>query len=268
MKYMTLPDRRRIAVVSIFSALDVYEEIYEDEPYLREGLSVRSNDVVIDIGGNIGLWSLFILDQVPDIRLIAVEPIPQIFEALQENLTDYQPPESSLTLLNIGLAEKERNAEFNFYPRVVSASTATPFDLDQQVTYYMEKPRKGVARLVPSGLRAWFVRHMLRWLYSPKKVQCRLKTLSQVIKDLQLDHIDFVKMDAENAEREVIAGIADEDWPRIRQLSIEVHTNIPGGETLMEDLTHLLQSKGFSVTADLHSRFSEVGVHMLYAKRG
>jgi len=94
-----------------------------------------------------------------------------------------------------------------------------------------------------------------------------MKTFSQVIADLQLDRIDLVKLDAENSEREVIAGIAEEDWPKIRQLSMEVHTNIPGGQTLIGDFTALLRSKGFTVSVDLHSRFSNVGVHMMYAKR-
>ena len=267
MKFMKLPNRRRIAVISNFSALDLYKEIYEDEPYLREGLSIHPKDVVIDIGGNIGLWSLFILEQVPDIRLITVEPVPQIFEALQENLKNYQPPKSSVTLLNIGLAETEKKAEFNFYPRVASDSTATPFDMDQQVKYFLAMSRKGITRILPSGIKAWFIRQILRWYYSPQKVECQLKTLSQVIEELQLDHIDFVKLDAENAEREVIAGIAEKDWPKIRQISMEVHTNIPGGKSLVDDLTKLLQSKGFSVAVDLHSRFSGVGVHMMYAQR-
>lgn len=267
MKYMTLPNHRRIAVISNFSALDIYREIYEDEPYLREGLSIGPGDVVIDIGGNIGLWSLFILEQVPNIKLITVEPIPQIFEVLQENLKDYKSPKYSVTLLKIGLAEKEKKAEFNFYPRVASDSTAIPFDMDQQVKYYLSMPQKGIARILPSTLKSWCIRKMLRWYYSPQKVECQLKTFSQVVEELQLDHIDFVKLDAENAEREVITGIAEKHWSKIRQISMEIHTNIPGGNSSVEDFTKLIQSKGFSVTVDLHSRFSNVGVHMMYAKR-
>lgn len=267
MKHMTLPNQRRIAIIDKYSALDVYKEIFEDEPYLREGLSIQPGDVVIDIGGNIGLWSLFILEQVPNIRLITVEPIPQIFAALQENLQDYQSPESSITLLNIGLAEQEKKAEFNFYPRLAADSTATPFDFDQQTEYFLAMTEKGAARLFPAKLKKWVIRRVLRWVYTPQKVECQLKTLSQIIAEYQLDHIDFVKLDAENAEQEVLAGIAEEDWSKIRQLAIEVHTNIPGGQTLVEDITALLQARGFTVAVDRNSRFSAIGVHMMYAKR-
>jgi len=267
MRSLRLPNHQRIAVVDKLTARDIYQEIYEENAYLREGLRVEPGSVVVDIGGNIGLFSLYILEQVPQIHLVTIEPIPQNFAALEANLQAYQPPQASVTLLNVGLAENERDAEFYFYPRVSSDSTATPFDFDQQVQYYLAKSNQGLSRLFPRKWRAWVIAKTLRWLYTPVKVTCHLKTLSQVIADLNLASLDFVKLDAENAEREVVAGIADEDWDKIKQMSIEVHTNVPGGQNLVEDLTQLLESKGFSVAVDLHSRFSYVGTHMLYAKK-
>jgi len=264
---MNLPGHRGIAVIDKLTAIDIYKEIFEENFYLREGLDVEPGAVVIDIGGKIGLFSLFILERVPRISLITVEPIPQIFAALQANLEIFQPPQASVTLLNIGLADEEKTAEFQFYPRVSSDSTATPFDFDQQVQFFLAKSNSGMPRIVPSKWRAWIIAKTLRWLYTPVPVKCQLRTFSQAIADLHLDRVDLVKLDAENAEKEVIAGIADKDWEKIQQMSIEVHTNIPGGQTLVKDLTAVLESKGFSIVVDLESRFSYVGVHMMYAKK-
>jgi len=254
-------------VVDKMTPADIYKEIYEENAYLREGLSVEPGNVVVDIGGNVGLFSLLILEKVPRIRLVAIEPVPLIFKALQANLQKFQPPQSTVTMLNIGLAEKEKMAEFEFYPRVPSDSTATPFDFDFQVKAFAAKYGTGIGRIIPAKARAWAAAKMLRFFYSPVHVTCKMKTFSQVIADLQLDRIDLVKLDAENAEREVVAGIADEDWEKIQQMSIEVHANIPGGQNLVSELTALLESKGFSVVVDLQSRFSYVGVHMMYAKK-
>ncbi len=267
MKSLKLPNGQKIFAVDKLSAMDIYKEIYEENAYLREGLEIQPGATVIDIGGNIGLFSMYVLEKVPHIRLITVEPIPLIFAALQANMQKFKPPQATVTSLNIGLAEKERMAEFDFYPRVPSDSTATPFDMEKQVQMFLAKGNSGFYRVFPRKIKTWVIRKTLQWMYTPTKVNCQLKTLSQVIAEQKLDRIDFIKLDAENAEKEVVMGIADEDWQKIRQMSIEVHTNIPGGETLMADFTELLKSKGFSVVSDLQSRFSFVGVHMMYARK-
>ncbi len=267
MKSFTLPNRQTIYVIDKFTAKDIYKEIYEENAYFREGLDIQPGATVIDIGGNIGLFSLYVLEKMPQIRLITVEPIPLIFDVLQANIQKFQPPQASISLLNIGLAEKDKIAEFDFYPRVPSDSTATPFDMEKQIQMLLAKSNKGFGRLFPNKFKVWVIGKFLRWMYTPIKVNCQLKTLSQIIAEQKLDRIDLIKLDAENAEKEVVMGIVDEDWKKIRQMSIEVHTNIPGGETLMTDLTELLTSKDFSVVSDLHSRFSFVGVHMMYAKK-
>jgi FkbM family methyltransferase len=267
MKLLKLPNRQKIYVVDKFNALDIYKEIYEENIYFREGLDIQPGATVIDIGGNVGLFSLYALQKIPQIRLITIEPIPLNFDVLQANIQKFQPQQASVSLLNIGLAEKEKTAEFDYYPHCPSDSTATPFDMEKQVQMFLVKMKKGFGRLLPKKLKNWAIRKFLGWLYTPIKVQCQLKTFSQIVAEQKLDRIDFVKLDAENAEREIVMGIADEDWKKIRQMSIEVHTNIPGGETLMDDFTELLKSKGFSVVSDFNSRFSYVGVHMIYAKK-
>ena len=261
MKYVTLPNNRTIACFGEASALDVYKDVYEDEAYIQQGLSIQPGDVVVDIGANIGLWSLFVMEQVPQVKLIAIEPIPQVFEALEKNIQDHTPPEAAVEALNIGLAAQEKNAKLLFYPRMPQLSSEVAFDADH---YF--KSMSG-ARNVFSKLASWTIAKVWALIHRPQAVTCQLKTFSQVIADLKLDRIDFIKLDAENAEWGVIAGIAEDDWPKIQQMSIEVHTNIPGGQNLVEEITALLQSKGFTVIADLNSRFSPVGVHMLFAKR-
>lgn len=268
MKYVTLPNNRTVASFSEEAALDVYKDVYEDKSYIQEGLSIKPGDVVIDVGANIGLWSLFVMEQVPQVRLIAVEPVPQIFEALQKNFQDHQPPESSVTALNIGLAERERTATLHFYPQIPQLSSEIAFDYDHffKSMFGSNKSSNALGALW-SRIRLWTVAKLWSLRHRPQPVECQLKTFSQIINELQLDRIDFIKIDAENAEWGVIKGISDEDWRKIQQMAIEVHTNIPGGQNLVEEITALIEPKGFAVTVDFAARFSPVGVHMMYAKR-
>jgi FkbM family methyltransferase len=207
---------------------------------------------------------MYLSEKIPDLKIYAFEPIPQTFKALQENLKNNS---SIAKVYNIGLSNQEKNVEFNFYPRVSSDSTSTPFVFEKQVDMFMTKYRKGMARLVPIKMKRWIIAKILRFMYKPIKVTCSLKTISQIIAENQITRIDLLKLDAENAERQVIEGINEHDWEKIQQITMELHTNIPGGKTLVSDIINLLESKGFKYELDTNSRFSYVGVHMLYAKK-
>jgi hypothetical protein len=76
-----------------------------------------------------------------------------------------------------------------------------------------------------------------------------------------------MKLDAENYERQVLSGINEEDWDRIRQIAMEVHTHLKGEENLMVELAEFLESKGFKTYEGEESRETIMGVYMLYAKR-
>ncbi|HUX98659.1 MAG TPA: FkbM family methyltransferase, partial [Candidatus Deferrimicrobium sp.] len=82
-----------------------------------------------------------------------------------------------------------------------------------------------------------------------------------------IDIINLMKIDAENYEYQVLAGIKDHDWDKIQQIAMEVHEHIEGGENLLNNLTEMLEDKGFQVNKGLDCRFSSMGVYMLYAKR-
>jgi len=264
MKQLKLPNGKIIFSLDKKTTMDVYKEIYEENIYLRSAIQVQPSCVVLDIGANVGLFSMYISEKVPDLKIYAFEPIPQIFEALQANLKNNS---SIVKLYNVGLSDQEKNVEFNFYPRVCSDSTSTPFVFEKQVDMFMTKYSTGIARLLPNKIKRWIIAKLLKFMYTPIKVTCPLKTVSQIIAENQISRIDLLKLDAENAERQVVDGINERDWEKIQQISMEIHTNISGGETLVSYLTNLLESKGFKYELDTHSRFSYVGVHMLYAKK-
>ena len=124
-----------------------------------------------------------------------------------------------------------------------------------------------IANLVPKCLRKWVVERSLKRMYSEKKITCKLRTMSGIIDQYDVERIHLLKIDAENYEKQVLAGLRDDHWDRIQQIAMEVHTHIPGGENLMEEMIQLLESKGFTVEEGDESRETIMGVYMLYAKR-
>lgn len=77
--------------------------------------------------------------------------------------------------------------------------------------------------------------------------------------------MDLLKIDVERAELAVLHGISDSDWPRIRQIVLEVH-DIDG--RLAEVKRLLSESAGFQVLAveqDINLRGSTL--YNIYAAR-
>ena len=48
-----------------------------------------------------------------------------------------------------------------------------------------------------------------------ERFACQLKTLSEVIRESQVERIDLLKVDVEKSELDVLAGIDEDDWPKI-----------------------------------------------------
>lgn len=78
--------------------------------------SIKSGDVVIDIGANRGYYSLGILSNIPGIQIFAFEPNPGIFEKLKSNI-QLNAPLGHIKALPYAIGEKEENI-----PLYISAS--------------------------------------------------------------------------------------------------------------------------------------------------
>jgi hypothetical protein len=69
-----------------------------------------------------------------------------------------------------------------------------------------------------------------------------MRLLSQFVADRDIEHIDLLKIDVEKAELDVLLGIEDEDWGKIRQVIVELHDL----EGRLKTITALLKQKGLT----------------------
>ncbi len=270
MKTLVLPNGQEIHIIDKLTALYVYNEIFVDRVYLKRGISVKANDVVFDVGANTGIFSMFIAKEAPNLRIFAFEPAPQTFQALETNLKDVP---ATIKSFNFGLGEENKTIDFFYYPRLSGDSTPVPFDWEYKVQKYLEHYEEAIcqdvpsARHVPHFLRKRVVETGLKRVYKPQKITCQIRTLSDVIAENRVEKINMLKIDAENYEKQVLAGIKDEDWEKIDQIAMEVHTHIKGGEDLLNEMIDLLRNKNFKIDLGDKSRETIMGVYMLYAKK-
>ncbi|MBD3340591.1 MAG: FkbM family methyltransferase [Candidatus Lokiarchaeota archaeon] len=270
MRQLVLPNGKEIYYIDELTALDVYREIFKENIYFKHDIEIKNGDIVFDVGANIGLFSLYIADLVSDLNIYAFEPVEPIFKILKANVADLS---CNITTYNIGLSKKDETIEFFYYPKVSADSAAVQFDWDYKVEKYVENYKEAVcknipiARIVPKFLRKRVVRAGLKRMYQSEKIQCRLRSLSDIIREEKIEQIDFLKIDAENFEKQVIAGIEDDHWNLINQIAMEVHEHIKSGKNLLNKFIKLLENKSFNVKVGEEDIFAKLGVYMLYATK-
>jgi hypothetical protein len=95
-------------------------------------------------------------------------------------------------------------------------------------------------------------------------IQCPVTTVSDVLRAHDVERVDYLKIDVEGAELEVLRGIAPDDWARIARLGAEVH-DVDGR---LRTIREMLASAGFAdVDVDQGWPFEGTNVYMLHARR-
>mgnify|MGYP006282407047 CR=1 FL=1 len=94
--------------VDAASFLSAYEAIFEDEIYQFE--PEVSSPYIIDGGANIGLATLYWKNKIPEARVTAFEPDPQIFRVLEWNVQNHD--HEDVTLIRKGLWSEKTTLKF------------------------------------------------------------------------------------------------------------------------------------------------------------
>lgn len=244
------------------------------QAYNKHGIVVKDHDTIFDVGANIGLFSIHLASRYKNLTIHLFEPVNEIVDCLKRNCFNYIIG-SSYHLNDFGLSDKETNAIFEFNPTLSMISGM----YNQRLTENVDEQAplaKWLIAIVEDALRAHLINNktsyvlnklivnnftrpillafslipLIVWLIrmhvTKKKVRCRLNTISNAIAEAAVKKIDLVKIDVEGAELDVLKGIEDSDWLKIRQFVIEVHDV----EGRVNEIASLLRLKGYTVSID------------------
>jgi FkbM family methyltransferase len=261
----TLPDGREIHCVNAYEVDFSVHEIFNDD-LATHGIDLPPDGVFLDVGANIGLFALHLLDLCPAARVFAYEPMPESFAALALNL------KNRAQAFQLGLGAAPGTAEFEYFPGITALSSShgavsaemaqglrrilSGVPADQEVAEILEKTGAAERKTSdPTYIDRLFVSH---------KVNASIDTLANQIRQHALRQIDLLKIDTEGAEKEVLAGLGEDDWPLIRQMVVEVHL----GRAETDLMEQQLQARGFQTQIG-HHPLSNSGapVFHIYAKR-
>ena len=102
-----------IYCISEVEARATVHEIFVDKLYLQEGISILPGDIVLDVGANIGVFTLFAAKQ--GAQVFAYEPVPPTFEVLQHNIHLHRL-DGVAHPSNIGISDRVEEKTMFHYP--------------------------------------------------------------------------------------------------------------------------------------------------------
>ena len=91
-KTADLPNGMTVHYISPPDVQFLYGEIFEEHCYVRNGITLHTDDVVIDVGGNIGLFAMYAAKKCVCGKVFTLEPIPSTYRAMVRNLCENLSP--------------------------------------------------------------------------------------------------------------------------------------------------------------------------------
>lgn len=190
---------------------DMIDEVWHRRVYTPQVISIEDGDSIVDLGANIGVFTLYASYLNPHGRVIAYEPQPETFGILKRNIT--------------------LNDRRNIEPHNAGVSDR----MDQGRLWYHEGNVGG---------------HSLYSALTPGKDKVsevvNLVSLDHVVESNSLDGVGLLKIDCEGSEYRIISGASEGTLRRIRSIAMEYHL-IPGEATGPELLKARLEASGFKV---------------------
>ena len=202
----------------------VLKEVWLKNIYDRHNIKVEKGDTVIDIGGHIGIFSVYAAHLSETGKVHAFEPFIENFTRLENH--------------------KQINAKENLfvYHKGIAAADG-----------------KQLLNLSPDDNTGGHSIHLKT--QSERKIEIETINLPSFCEREKINSIDFLKLDCEGAEFEIIRS-CESILPRVKKIVMECH---PFANNTADEMVTLLQKSGFHVIRDRNMDGS--GIEMLYCKR-
>jgi len=262
LKRCRLPNGLEVAHLKRHETDYLYREIFEDRSYLRHGIRLPNDATVIDIGANIGLFSLFVQNCRPQATVFAFEPNPIAYRALKANCEAQGP---RLHPFNAGVSDHPGIAQLTFYEE---SSVFSGFHPDE------EEDRRAIETVITNMVRGEIggaadsmdedIQQLMMGRLTRQTFECRMVSVSDIIRENGLTCVDLLKVDAEKCELEILRGIEDVHWPLIGQVVVEVHDRTRHALAVVEEI---LVQRGFQCAVEEEKLLAGSGLFNVYATR-
>jgi len=187
--------------------------------YKSENFDIKDTDIIIDIGGHIGLFSLYASQFCKNGLIYSFEPVPENYNLLIDNIQSNDL--NQIKSFNLAVSNSNSN-----------------------VKLYLNDDEAGHSMFSKSS----------------KTITVDSISLQQIFDDNNIKNCNFLKLDCEGTEYEILQNLPLSYFNKIEKIVIEYHMADSHPE-LLENLKKLLISQNYSLKTK--KLFSDIG--FLYA---
>ncbi|MFI2378288.1 FkbM family methyltransferase [Streptomyces sp. NPDC018964] len=255
--HRTLPDGTPLYELNTYETDYLLKEIFEDRVYAAGGFRMPERPLIIDIGANIGLCSLYMARTHPGATVYAFEPSPDAFTALAANVTGLGLP---VVVLPWAVGGADGTATMTVYPGATVYSglyadgtgdhAAISAAIDAAAGTGTEAGTRLAGEIAVTRMRG------------ARPARVTVTALHEVLARLGGATVDLLKLDAEGAEADILGSLDGSDWRRIRQIVMEVHH-----EADVTALVALLTAAGYDCRVESVPALRGTGYRNVYAVR-
>lgn len=163
--------------------IQTFVNVWIIQEYSKDEFEINENDVVVDVGGHIGLFAVYASLFCKRGKILSFEPIKENYRLLLENI------------------------ELNKIKNVKSFNLAVAAKVGK-VKIYQHNHDQAAHTLYGNG---------------QKYVQVDSITLKEIIDSNLIERCDLLKLDCEGAEYEILHSLPDDYFKRIIKICMEYH---------------------------------------------
>ena len=191
--------------------LQTYKECFFDEGYVKGFLKqpgLSGTPVIIDIGANVGYFSLFMFAKNRGAHIYAYEPIPKNFALL--NTYQQENKALSFQIFNIAVSGNEGSISLTYDSQDSFTTSASIFSRHENTD----------------------------------QIDVDCVTLESIMQSNHLDRVDLLKLDCEGAEYDILYNTSGAVFDQIEHITLEAHSGERKNENVIE-LAKFLSGEGF-----------------------
>jgi len=240
-----------LKVQNIFSYIFVFNEIFlnKDYKYLdsinfkKLNKNKNKKEIYFDVGGNNGLYSLYLNNKNKNIEVHVFEPIEDLYKNIKWNIKHNKKLSNTYFINNFGLGNKNEKLQINYMPNADGLSTIKN-DIEVKKNHIVNGYCRDYNYPIINSICKSFMSQLLnKNRLKVEKRNIKLVRFSDYVKEHKIDFIDKIKVDIEGYELEFLEGINKEDFAKIGAFVIEVE-NYRSNHT--KNILDILQLNNFS----------------------